>query len=374
MKKSIVYYWIGWFVLWCVGSSCSDGAGCSVVKEDSLTVERQEIALFKMVNRQGMTVRVTNYGASLVYLSAPDVRGVYEPVVLGLDSLSGYLGRQPKLGATVGRYANRIAQATLVLDGDTVFLDNNAKGHCIHGGFQGFHTRIFQTDTCYVVKDTTVVVFSYVSRHGEGGFPGNLHVSVAYKLTQDNALVLDYTAVSDKSTPVNFTNHSYFNLTGCKSSVAGHSCRIGGDSITVVDSTGVPTGELMPVSGTDYDFRALQPLAPRLAGRAKGYDVNYKLTKEPGSLAWAATVIDSVSGRVLKAYTTEPGMQFYVPAADFSYLKGQAGRVGRYSGLCLEMQHFPDSPHHPHFPTTILHPGEQYRQTTVYKFETLNQY
>lgn len=342
-----------------------------VAREDSLQYEGKTVELFKMTNKNGMTVKVTNYGASLTFVSAPDKNGVFEPVVLGLDSLQYYWGRQPKLGATVGRFANRIKNAEFSLDNEIYHLDKNNKGHSIHGGIKGFNLQVFKTDTSYVVKDTAVIVFKYLSPDSEGGFPGNLSLSLAYKLTNDNEVILDYEASTDKPTVVNLTNHSYFNLTGCRAPILNHYYMIEGDSITSVDTMGIPTGELMPVAGTEYDFRTLQSARQRIEELNKGYDINYKLNKQPGTLALAATVVEPTSGRVLKAYTTEPGMQFYIPAANLDYLKGQGRRVyGKYYGFCLEMQHFPDSPHHAHFPPTILRPGEVYRQTTVYKFET----
>jgi aldose 1-epimerase len=338
-----------------VSCSRTGTPGFTIAREDSLRYEGRTVELFRMTNRNGMTVKVTNYGASLTFVSAPDKEGVFAPVVLGLDSLRYYLGRQPKLGATVGRYANRIRNAELVLNDRVYYLDKNNKGHSIHGGVRGFHTRVFNTDTSYVVKDTAVIRFSYLSPDAEGGFPGNLNISLAYKLTHDNEVILDYRASTDKPTVVNLTNHSYFNLTGCKESVLNHYCMIDGDSITPVDAAGIPTGELMAVAGTEYDFRTLQPLGGRIGELKKGYDTNYKLNKQPGTLALAAKIVEPESGRVLKAYTTEPGMQFYTPAANLDYLKGHGKQsYGRYYGFCLEMQHFPDSPHNLHFLNTVL--------------------
>lgn len=344
----------------------------SVSVESSLQKGDKTIELFRMTNANGMTVRVTNYAASLTYVSAPDKEGHFEPVVLGFDSLYNYLGRHPKFGATVGRYANRIKNAEFRLDNRLWHLEKNSKQHSIHGGTRGFNRRVFETDTFYVCQDTAVVVFKYRSADLEGGFPGNLDVRVAYKLTHHNEVILEYTATTDKPTVVNFTNHSYFNLTGCKAPVCGHLYKIEADSVTPVDSTGIPTGELMAVAGTEYDFSAFRSVEEQVRETGKGYDINYKLNKRTPSLELAATVIDPVSGRVLKAYTTEPGMQFYIPHSNMDYLTGHGGRpYGRFYGFCLEMQHFPDSPHHPHFPTTVLRPGETYRQITIYRFETL---
>lgn len=309
--------------------------------------------------------------ASLTSVSVPDKKGNFEQVVLGFDSLESYLGKHPKFGATVGRFANRIKHGEFCLDNQIFQLEKNSKGNSVHGGSRGFNTQVFETDTFYVVKDTAIVVFSYKSAHLEGGFPGNLNLSIAYKLTDRNEVILDYTATTDQPTVVNFTNHSYFNLTGCKEPVLNHLYTLHADSITPVDSTGVPTGELKAVTGTEYDFRT-----PRTAEKqirrmmGKTYDINYKLNKHPDSLELVATVTEPVSGRILKAYTTEPGMQFYIPSSNMDYLNGHGNRkYGKYYGFCLEMQHFPDSPNKPQFPSTVLRPGEIYRQTTIYKFE-----
>lgn len=345
-----------------------------IVKEDSLLCDGKIVELFSMSSKNGMVVKVTNYGASLVFVSAPDKQGVFAPVVLGLDSLRYYLDKQPKLGATVGRYANRIKNAEFALNDKVYYLDKNNKGHSIHGGIKGFHSRIFKTDTSYVVKDTAVIRFNYLSPDLEGGFPGNLNFSLTYKLTHNNEVILDYKASTDKPTVINLTNHSYFNLTGCKESVLNHYCMIDGDSITPVDTAGIPTGELMAVIGTEYDFKTLQLLGQRIGKLKKGYDINYKLNKQSDALTLAAKIVEPISGRVLKAYTTEPGMQFYTLATNLDYLKGYGGKpYGKYYGFCLEMQHFPDSPHNSHFPTTVLLPGEIYRQITVYRFDILSE-
>lgn len=357
-----------------LSASCRrpDMSGISIAKEDSLLHEGKVVELFRLTNRNGMTVKVTNFAASLVYATAPDRNGLLEPVVLGLDSLRHYLGRQPKLGATVGRFANRIKDAEFRLDGNVYRLEKNSKEHSIHGGSNGFNQQVFETDTCYVAGDTAVVVFRYFSPDMEGGFPGNLNLTLAYKLTADNEIILDYTASTDKPTVVNLTNHSYFNLTGCKKPILNHYYRIEGDSIASADSAGIPTGRFVPVAGTDYDFTTLQTIGQRVGRLGRGYDTSYKFNKAPGVLALVAKVVEPVSGRVLTAYTTEPGMQFYTPAADLGYLRAAGGlRYGTYFGFCLEMQHFPDSPHHPQFPSTVLLPGKTYRQITVYKFEIL---
>lgn len=357
--------------------ACRQTAFCqlSVYAEESLVRSGDKpIELFKLVNENGMYIKVTNYAASLTDVFVPDKQGCYEHVVLGFDSLEYYLGKHPKLGATVGRYANRIKNAQFCLDGQVYQLERNNKGHSIHGGTKGFNQQTFDVDTFYTVKDTAVVVFKYRSVHLEGGFPGNLELSIAYKLTNRNEVAIEYTATTDKPTVVNLTNHSYFNLTGCRSSVLNHTYLINADSITPVDSMGIPSGELMAVAGTEYDYTSPQTAQDRIRKMGRGYDINYKLNKRLDSLELAAVVVDSISGRILKAYTTEPGMQFYIPHSNMDYLLGHNGKhYGQYYGFCLEMQHFPDSPNNPQFPSTSLKPGEVYRQTTIYKFETISE-
>ena len=363
-------------IISCLSVSCGQTSLCqlSVFKNSSILSGRDTVEMFTLVNANGMSVQVTNYAASLTDVFVPDRQGRFEHVVLGFDSLECYLGRHPKLGATVGRFANRIKNAEFCLNGQTYHLEKNNNGHSIHGGTNGFSHRIFKTDTFYVVKDTAIVVFKYSSIHLEEGFPGNLELSMAYKLTNHNEIVLEYTATTDKPTVVNFTNHSYFNLTGCTRNVLNHIYRIYADSITPTDSMGIPTGELMPVVGTVYDYTSPQSVEKRVQKKGKGYDVNYRLDKYPGSLELAAIVVEPISGRVLKAYTTEPGMQFYIPNSNMDYLIGHGEKkYGRYYGFCLEMQHFPDAPNNPQFPATSLLPGEIYRQVTIYKFETISE-
>lgn len=255
------------------------------------------------------------------------------------------------------------------MNGITYHLEKNNKENSIHGGSKGFNCQVFMVDTLYTRQDTAAVAFRYVSPDGEGGFPGNLDFKVTYKLTDKNEIILEYTATTDKPTVVNFTNHIYFNLTGCQSDVLNHYFQIYADSITPVYDDGIPTGRLESVAGTVYDFIRPHDAGEKVRLLGKGFDINYKLRKSDSALQLAAVAVDSVSGRVLKAYTTEPGMQFYIPNSNLDYLIGHGGkRYGRYSGFCFEMQHFPDSPNNPSFPSTVLLPGETYRQTTVYKF------
>lgn len=373
MKKSVII-WLSLLPSFLVSYAQLNSSGLSILKEKSIVYENKPVELFKLTNTQGMCIKVTNFAASLTYVSTPDRHGNFEPIVLGFDSLESYFGKYPKFGNTVGRYANRIRNAELCLNNQVYHLEKNFKGHSVHGGVKGFNRQIFDTDTAYVVKDTAVVVFSYKSPHLEGGFPGTLNLRLAYKLTNHDEVVLDYTATTDKATVINLTNHSYFNLTGCKEPVLNHTYMIRADSITELDSISIPTGVVLPVAGTVYDFRSPQSVEKRVEKLGKGYDINYKLNNQSGKLELVAEVVEPISGRVLKAYTTEPGMQFYIPGSNMDYLTGHGGRTyGKYYGFCLEMQHFPDSPNHPQFPTTVLLPGEVYRQTTIYKFETLSE-
>ena len=350
-------------------TACTKPAGLSVVKEQELWHEGKKLELFNLTNSRGMTVKLTNYAATITYLSAPDRYGRSAPLLLGFDSLHHYLGRHPKFGATIGRYANRIRGAEFELDGTRYPLEANNGTHSLHGGSRGFHTQVFRVDTAYAGRDTATVRFSYLSHHREGGFPGNLAVTLTYHLTNDNELILDYTATTDRPTVVNLTNHAYFNLGGCGETVLEHSYHLMADSVAEVDEAGLPTGRLLPVAGTRYNFTTPCTLFGRLTPQQPGYDHAY-LLRPKQALRPAAVVCEPRSGRVLRAYTTEPAMQFYVSQSDMSRYSGHGGRpYGRYHSFCLEMQHFPDSPHHPNFPATVLRPGEVYRQTTLYHFD-----
>ena len=348
-------------------------ANLSVSREYCICQEGKSVELFRMTNTRGMVVEVTNFAASLVDVQVPDKDGRFESVVLGFDSLQSYLGTYPKFGNTIGRYAGRIGNGEFILDGHRYELEKTANGYAIHGGTHGFNRQLFHTDTSYVQCDTAVVVFSYRSPHLEGGFPGTLDVTVAYKLTDNNEVILDYTATTDRPTVLNLTNHSYFNLSGCKTSVLHHAYQIYADSITQLGEQPIPTGKLIPVAGTRYDFTYLHTAPDSIQAPGKGYDINYQLRKQSGELGLAAIVVDTISGRRLRAYTTEPGMQFYISGSDMSRYIGHGGRAyGRYYGVCLEMQHYPDSPHHSHFPSTVLRPGEIYKQRTIYQFDLID--
>jgi aldose 1-epimerase len=330
------------------------------------------VKLFTLTNKNGMMIKVTNYGATLTYVSVPDKNGVFENVVLGFDSLQEYQVERVYHGKTIGRYANRIGGAQFTLNGTTYKLNPMQGGNTIHGGPNGFSKQVFTIDTIYANIDSAVVALHYTSPDMEEGYPGTLTLSINYVLTGDNEIKLEYEAVTDKSTVVSFTNHSYFNLTGGKTSVLDHIIKIVADSITPIGSDKIPTGEILPVAGTEYDFTESHKLGEKIVQSDNGYDINYKLRKNRNELSLAAEVFDPVSGRLLQAYTTEPGMQFN--SASFSRNQKADHGGAEYPeplSMCFEMQHFPDSPNKPQFPSTVLNPGEKYRQLTIYKFSII---
>lgn len=364
-----IYYIV--LIALCIFYSCAQAPipPSSISKEVWGEVEGQAAWLYTLSNKNGMKIKVTNYGATLTDVSVPDRDGHFASVVLGFDSLDSYLAKHPNFGSTVGRYANRISNAEFSLNDTLYKLKANRKQDIIHGGSKGFSRQLFQVDTTYTAKDTTVIMLSYVSPDKEEGFPGTLFFQLAYKLTDHNEIILEYKAITNKPTVVNLTNHSYFNLTGCKESVLNHEVSIMADSFVLTTPQGIPTGELASVKETPYNFITRRKVGDHIHELEKGYDLCYKLTKQEQSPKLAASVYEPESGRTLEAYTTEPGMQFFVGNADMSQYTGHHDQTyDKYYGICLEMQHFPDSPHHPEFPSVVLHPGEVYRQTTIYKF------
>ena len=328
---------------------------------------------FELRNRHGMSARIINYGAILTELRVPDRNGQFTNVVHGFANLQSYLQGHPFFGATTGRVANRIAKARFTLDGREFQLAaNNGRNH-LHGGLRGFDKVLWEAKPITINDREVAVVFRYLSRDGEENYPGNLDVRVTYTLTENNELRIDYNATTDKATPVNITNHSYFNLAG-NGDVLEHEVFIAADRYTPVDDELIPTGELAPVKGTPLDFSKPTSIGARieqLKPKPGGYDHNFVLNSEGKSLAVAARVHEPKSGRVLEVLTTEPGIQLYTGnflEGKVSGLNGQPS--GRHSGFCLETQHFPDSVNHPNFPSTILRPGETYKSTTVFKFST----
>jgi aldose 1-epimerase len=302
--------------------------------------------LYTLSTRNGMEARVSTYGATLTQLHVPDRRGSLANVVLGLDSLAPYSG------ATIGRFANRIAHGRFVLNGIAYQLATNDPPNHLHGGTRGFDRVVWDAEAT-----EEGLRLSYQSPDGEERYPGNVSVSVTYTLTDQNELVLSYVATTDKATPVNLTHHSYFNLAGAgEDTILDHELRLLADHFTPVDDTQIPTGEIRPVADGPMDFREPLAIGARIDEVEGGYDHNYVLNSTGSSLALAATVRDPRSGRVMEVLTTEPGIQLYT-----------ANSLD-HTGLCLETQHFPDAVNQPAFPSTILEPGEVYRQVTIYRF------
>jgi aldose 1-epimerase len=337
----------------------------------------QPVHLYTLTNRKGMQVALADYGARIVSIDVPDGHGNLADVVLGFDSFKGYLGNDPYFGATVGRYANRIAKGTFTLDGVQYKLPINDGPNSLHGGTQGFDKRVWTAKE--LSQSHPAVEFTYLSKNGEEGYPGDLHVAVVYRLEDDNVLRIDYTATTDKDTVINLTNHSYFNLSGQGSgSILNEEAMINASHFTPIDANLIPTGEIHSVGGTPFDFRKLTRIGARINEDneqlkfAHGYDDNFVLDRESAGLVLAARVVDPESGRVLECFTTEPGLQFYTGNFLDGSIHGKRGKVyGRRSAFTLETQHFPDSPNHPDFPSTELKPGETYHQTTIFKFSTL---
>lgn len=337
------------------------------------TLEGTPVSVYTIRSPGEIEARISNYGGIIVSLKTPDRNGHLGDVLLGFDDIDGYLSRSPYFAAIVGRFCNRIAKASFMLDGVTYALAANNGPNSLHGGRKGFDKMVWQA-TITSASSSPALALDYVSKDGEEGYPGNLHVNAVYSLTRDSGLRLDLTATTDKCTIVNLTQHAYFNLAG-NGDILGHQVQIDADRFTPVDSVLIPTGELRPVAGTPFDFRQPSAIGARIEQDDEqlqighGYDHNYVLNHPIGRLDVVARASDPVTGRVLEVLTTEPGLQFYTGNHLDGTIKGKAGQVyHKRSGFCLEAQHFPDSPNHPEFPTVTLRPGEVYRSTTIFRF------
>ena len=327
------------------------------------------VELFTLTNSSGLVAKVSNYGTIITELHVPDRAGKTGDIVLGFDHLEQYLKGHPYFGCTVGRVANRIAKGRFILEGKTYNLAvNNGPNH-LHGGLVGFDKVVWHAEP----QSGASVKFTYTSADGEESYPGQVAVTVVVTLTDANELSIDYSAVTDKPTPVNLTNHSYFNLAG-EGDVLNHEMMIAADHFTPKDEASIPTGEIKPVKGTPMDFTKPHPIGSRFSQieeKPAGYDHNYVLNSGGKSLGLAARVFEPRTGRVMEVRTTEPGVQLYTANYLDGSLTGKRGVVYRqHCAFCLETQHFPDSVNHPQFPSTILRPGQTYRQTTVHKFTT----
>jgi len=327
------------------------------------------VSLYTLTNKNRMIVKITNYGAIVTSIETADKDGKLGDVTLGYDSLDGYLEKTPYFGAIVGRYGNRIAKGKFTLDGAEYQLATNDGENHLHGGVKGFDKVVWLAEEMKA-KDRVGLKLIYVSKDGDEGYPGTLVATVTYSLTNDDELIVSYGAFTDKATVINLTSHSYFNLAG-EGDILGHELILVADNYTPVDATLIPTGEIKPVKGTPMGFVTAKAIGSRIGEVEGGYDHNYVLNNNDGKLALAAQLYDPTSGRAMDIYTTEPGIQFYSGNFLDGTIKGKGGRVyEKYSGLCLETQHFPDSPNKPEFPSVVLKPGQMYSHKTVHKFYT----
>lgn len=337
------------------------------------TPDGTPVALFTLTNGKGMEARIITYGGALVSLKTPDRKGALADVVLGYDNLAGYTGGKAFFGALVGRYANRLARGQFTIDGRKYQVPVNDGVNSLHGGLRGFDKRVWTARQL----PGGALELTWVSKDGEEGYPGTLTATVTYTLTDDNRLRIHYAAVTDKPTVLNLTNHSYFNLKG-DGDILGHIVTLNADRYTPVDAGLIPTGELRAVAGTPFDFRAPHTPGERIGQPdeqlklGKGYDHNWVLNRAglaAGALGLAVRVKEPVSGRVMEIYTDQPGVQFYTGNFLDGTEKGKGGKVYNFrGGFCFETQHFPDSPNHPAFPSTLLRPGEKFSATTEFRF------
>jgi aldose 1-epimerase len=349
--------------------SDSSATNAPISQQDWGEVDGKKVSLFTLTNKKGTEVKITNYGATLTSWSTADKAGSKSNIVLGFDSLSGYLQKPPVpyFGAIVGRYGNRIGKAQFSIDGNNYKLATNNGANNLHGGNKGFDKVVW--DATPASDNTQSVTFNYLSKDGEEGFPGNLKTTVKYTLTDDDELLIQYDAETDKATPVNLTNHSYFNLSGdAGSNILNHTVWIDADRYTPVDAGLIPTGELKSVKGTPFDFTEPHKIGERIASVQGGYDHNWVLNNQANSLKLVAWAADSVSGRKLEVFTTEPGLQFYTGNFLNGSIKNRDGKaIPKNAAFCMETQHYPDSPNKPEFPSSILKPGDKYHTETKYK-------
>ncbi len=331
-------------------------------------INSKPVYLFTLTNSNGVTAQITNYGGIVVEFYTPDKNGNMDNIVLGLESLDDYLAGHPAFGCIVGRYINRIGGAKFTLDDTEYMLATNFLGkHNIHGGRNSFSSKVWDATTSSDNQSATLSL-AYLSADMEEGFPGNLTVKVDYVLSNNNELQIHYTATTDKPTVVNLSNHSYFNLTGCKENVLSHQVRIDADAYTPTDNELIPTGEITPVENTPYDLRQWTVLNDRITDLPQGYDNNFCIKGSSGNIVLAAEMYEPKSGRLLQTFTTQPGLCFYTAHNLNFKRKTQHGvPYSPFMGACFETQHYPDSPNKPQFPSTQLRPGETYKQLTIYK-------
>lgn len=333
----------------------------------------REATLYTLTNANGMIARISNLGGVITELHVPDRDGVLADVCHGYDNVDAYLGKSEYFGALIGRYGNRIANGRFTLDGETYQLDINDGINHLHGGADGFHRQLWEAET-FVTPQSAGLILTYLSIAGDQGYPGTAEITAIYELRNNNELRIAFHAVADKATPMNLTNHAYFNLAG-KGDILGHELTIPADAITPVGPGLIPVGAPAPVEGTPFDFRTPTAIGARInqedaqLALGSGYDHNFVLNKSaPDALELAARVVEPSSGRVLEVLSQEPGIQFYSGNFLNDSVSGKGRIYAHRSGFCLEPQHFPDSPNRPDFPSTILRPGEEYSTVMAYRF------
>jgi len=330
---------------------------------------KEEAYLFTIQNSNGVIIKMTNYGGTVISIFVPDRNGQFDDIVLGFDSMEGYLDQHPYIGTLVGRYANRIAGGRFYIDDKEYRLAQNEGQNHLHGGLKGYD-KILWDFSEYADQQRAGVMLSYRSFDMEEGYPGNLKLEVNFSLNDDNELTIEYTASCDEDTHLNLTHHGYYNLNGAKDLIYDHELFINANSYVETDKNLIPTGKLIPVKGEAVDFRTMKPIGRDISKLENGYDHCYVLNKKTEGPELAARVNHPASGRIMEVYTTEPAIQFY----SSNFLGGLKGKYNieyrKHLALCLEAQHYPDSPNHPHFPSTLLKPGDVYKQTTIYKFLT----
>ena len=337
------------------------------------TPEGKAVELYTLRNSHGMAATIMTYGGIVTSLKTPDKSGKFADVVLGFDNLDSYVKSSPYFGALIGRYGNRIANGKFSLDGKSYTLATNNGVNSLHGGLKGFDKQVW-TARPLPTAHGPALILTYVSSGGEEGYPGTLSVTAIYSITEDNELRLDFSATTSEKTVVNLTHHSYFNLRG-SGDVLDHIVTINADKFTPVDGGLIPTGELRPVAGTPFDFTAPHKIGERIGSTdeqiklGNGYDHNWVLNKLGNELSLVATVSEPTTGRAMEVWSTEPGTQFYTGNFLDGTVTGKGGWTYKFrEACCFEPQHFPDSPNHPAFPTTVLNPGETYKNTIIYKF------
>ena len=376
--KSIIILAVLIFSMGCQKQAPLESGGdkeMKILKESFGELEGKKVDIYTLKNTGNIEVKITNYGGIVTSIKVPDKNGKFDDVVLGFNNLQDYLGSNTYFGAIIGRYANRIGNARFSIDGQEYTLAKNNWMNSLHGGIKGFDKVLWEAEPV-TGKEGNSLKLTYMSRDGEEGFPGNLDVTVTYTLTDDNSLKIDYLATTDKPTVVNLTNHTYWNLAGEGSGdILGHQLMLNAGAFTPVDRGSIPTGEIRSVEDTPMDFRKPTSVGDRIGSDyeqlkfGNGYDHNWVINSgNDDKPNLAATVYEPISGRYMEVYTTEPGVQFY----SGNFVNVSAGKSGKPYGprgaLCLETQHYPDSPNKPEFPPVVLYPGETYSTTTVYRF------